>query len=69
MTNIMINVMTAWKKVHSHSGQLSFFSPKKTIVLSNSSSLRFFLFGVYDISSLTIPFMTTMKTMNRNGFP
>ena len=26
MTNIMINVMTAWKKVHSHSGQLSFFS-------------------------------------------
>jgi hypothetical protein len=23
MTNIMINVMTAWKKVHSHSGQLS----------------------------------------------
>ena len=25
MTNIMINVMTAWKKVHSHSGQLSTF--------------------------------------------
>ena len=23
MTNIMINVMTAWKKVHSQSGQLS----------------------------------------------
>ena len=22
-TNITINVMTAWKKVHSHSGQLS----------------------------------------------
>ena len=27
MTNLMINVMTAWKKVHSHSGQLSNFNP------------------------------------------
>ena len=39
MTNIVINVMTALKKVHSHSGQLSFFK-------SNYKRAPFFLVSV-----------------------